>query len=128
MARNRTPLKKAEVAGRTIVNPGRYGDRKTPSGARPVGDPYPRMTEDQKRWWQEFAEDMPWLSSSHRTLLRLACYHAARLEAGGEFGVSATQALSGLLSKLGATPVDETKVSWAEDDDDPDGAFFGRAN
>jgi hypothetical protein len=67
---------------------------------------------------------MPWLNASHRILLRLACYHAARLDEDGEFGVSATQALSSLLSKLGATPVDESKVSPVDGNDDND--WFSR--
>lgn len=75
--------------------------------------------------WAEMVGDMPWLNSSHRVLLRLACYHAARLDEDGEFGVSATQALSSILSKLGATPVDETKVNHGDgDEDDPDEALF----
>lgn len=86
------------------------------------------MTEAQKDCWREFAAEMPWLHSAHRTLLRLACYHAARLDTDADFGVSATQALSSILSKLGATPVDETKVTHAGDgeDEDPAEAFFTR--
>ena len=46
-----------------------------------------------------------------------------------EFGVSATQALSSILSKLAATPVDETKVTMPDgDDSDPADKFFGRPN
>jgi hypothetical protein len=37
-----------------------------------------------------------------------------------DFGVSATQALSSILSKLGATPIDETKVRHDDgSEDDP---------
>jgi hypothetical protein len=87
------------------------------------------MTDEQKECWREFVQDMPWLHSAHRTLLRLACYHAARLDTDADFGVSATQALSSILSKLGATPVDETKVLHGDgDDDDPAEAFFTRPN
>ena len=87
------------------------------------------MTDAQKAVWSEMVGDMPWLNSSHRVLLRLACYHAARLDEGGDFGVSATQALSSILSKLGATPVDETKVNHGDgDDEDPADEYFGRPN
>lgn len=88
------------------------------------------MTDEQKECWREFVGDMPWLHSAHRTLLRLACYHAARLDTAAEFGVSATQALSSILSKLGATPVDETKVMHGDggDDEDPAEAYFSRPN
>jgi hypothetical protein len=37
--------------------------------------------------------------------------------------------LSAILSKLGATPVDETRVTApSEDDEDPSDKFFGRPN
>jgi len=39
------------------------------------------------------------------------------------------QALGAALSKLGATPTDETKVNHGgEGDEDPDDEFFGRPN
>lgn len=128
MARNRTPQSKAEVSGAALNHPGRFKDRKAPKNVKPVGEPYLRMTDAQKECWYELAGEMPWLNSAHRVLLRLACYHAARLDEGGDFGVSATQALSSILSKLGATPVDETKVTHGDDEDDEDEKFFGRPN
>ncbi|GAA0715266.1 hypothetical protein [Dokdonella soli] len=46
-----------------------------------------------------------------------------------EFGVSATQALSSILSKLGATPVDETKVNHDDgEEEDPLDRFFCKPN
>lgn len=129
MARNRTPLAKAEVSGAAVNHPGRFKDRKTPK-AKSLGLPYANMTDPEKECWQEMAGDMPWLNAGHRVLVRLACYHAARLNEGGEFGVSATQALSSILSKLGATPVDETKVNHGGDgEEDPADQYFnGRPN
>jgi hypothetical protein len=129
MARPRLPAGKAEASGAALINPARFKDRTAPKKVRPLGEPYLTMTDQQKIVWHEMAGDMPWLNSSHRILVRLACYHAARLEEGGEFGVSATQALSSILSKLGATPVDETKVNHdAGDAEDPEDKFFGRPN
>ena len=90
--------------------------------------PGDKQTAAQKKAWKEFASEMSWLNSSHRVLLRLACIWVARMDdPDADFGVSATQALSSILSKLGATPVDESKV--AHDDggeDDPDEKFFKR--
>ena len=129
MARPRLPQAKAEASGAVVKNAGRFDGRKPPKRTRPVGEPYARMTPEQKACWAEFAAEMPWLHSAHRTLLRLACYHAARLDTDEEFGVSATQALSSILSKLGATPVDETKVAHSDDiESDPADEFFGRPN
>lgn len=127
MARNRTPLAKAHVSGAAMKHPERYGNRTTNKQARPIGDPYKNMTTGQKACWHEMAGDMPWLNSAHRVLLRLACVYAARLNERGEFGVSATQALTSILSKLGATPVDECRVMHlAGDEEDPDDVYFGR--
>lgn len=128
MAKPRLPQAKAEASGAALKNPGRFKDRKAPK-AKALGIPYANMTEAEKEVWQEMAGDMPWLNAGHRVLVRLACYHAARLNEGGEFGVSATQALSSILSKLGATPVDETKVNHGDGDDEDDAdKFFGRPN
>lgn len=128
MARPRLPVDKAEAAGAALKNPGRHAGRNKPKGTRPLGAPYRVMTAAQKRAWKEFAAEMPWLNSSHRVLLRLACLWAARLDdPDAEFGVSATQALSSILSKLGATPVDESKVSHGDSgDEDPEDSFFNR--
>lgn len=127
MAKGRLPQAKADASGAALKNPGRFKDRKAPKRTRPIGAPYASMTEEQQRCWHELAGDMPWLHSAHRTLLRLACYHAARLETEADFGVSATQALSSILSKLGATPVDETKVIHGDDgDEDPADSYFTR--
>lgn len=128
MARPRLPAAKAEVAGAALINPERFRGRKSQSRPRPLGDPYARMTDPQKEAWDEFRAEMPWLNSTHRPLVRLACIWTAKMDEG-DFGVSATQALSSILSKLGATPVDETKVNHGEDgDDDPADAFFTRPN
>lgn len=125
MARPRLPQQKAETSGAVVVNPGRFKDRKKPKKTRPLGQPYAAMTECQQGYWHDMAVDMPWLNSSHRLLLRLACIWAAKLD-DSDFGISATNALSAILSKLGATPVDESKVNHGEgEEDDPADKFFG---
>lgn len=128
MARPRLPQAKAEVSGAVIHDAGRFTDRKKPKGVRPLGEPYLKMTDAQKEAWQEYRYELPWLNSSHRPLLRLACIWTAKMDEA-DFGVSATQALSSILSKLGATPVDETRVNHGdESDEDPADQFFGRPN
>jgi hypothetical protein len=83
------------------------------------------MTDDQKRVWAECQLDMPWLKSGHRLLLRQVCVLAARMDTETDMGISAHQALSAMLSKLGATPTDESKVSFdAGEDEDPADKFF----
>lgn len=127
MPRNRLPQKKAEASGAVLKNAGRYKKRKPASAARPVGKPYVGMKAAETKYWREFVAELPWLNSGHRVLLRIACQLSARMDAG-ELGVSAAHALSSILSKLGATPVDETKVAQGDggEETDPGEEFFGR--
>jgi hypothetical protein len=126
MARGRLPAEKAAASGAAIKNPQRFQDRKAPKRTRPVGEPYANMTDDQKAAWEEFRYELPWLNSGHRALLRLVCILTARMN-DPEFGVSAMHALSSALSKLGATPVDETKVNHGGDEEeDSTNKFFTR--
>lgn len=129
MPRQQTPKAKAEVSGAALNHPGRFKDRKGPKNTRPVGKPYVGMEPNEVTYWEEFVAELPWLHSGHRVLLRMACRLAAQLD-GDDFGVSKAQALSSILSKLGATPVDETKVNHGGDDEttDPGEGFFGRPN
>lgn len=126
MARPRLPQAKAEASGAILKNAGRFVGRKAPKGMRPLGEPYAGMSEIERRYWAEFAAELPWLNSGHRVLLRLTCQLSARMDGDEDMGVSATQALSSLLSKLGATPVDETRVTHGGDEEteDPAEAFF----
>lgn len=125
MARARLPASKAKAAGADVKNPGRFRDRKAPKGAKPLGEPYAKMNVGERKAWAELKAEMPWLHASHRPLVRLACYWMAKLDGRKDFGVSATQALSSILSKLGATPVDETKVAHGGDvETDPADKYF----
>lgn len=129
MSNPRQPAAKAEATGAAIKNPGRHAARKAPKGTRPLGNPYAKMTDPEQAAWLEFADELPWLNSSHRALLQLACRLRARLNDDPEMGVNAMQAYSAILSKLAATPVDETKVSYGDDgEEDPADAYFGRPN
>lgn len=124
MPRPRLPAKKAETSGAAIKNAGRFADRKTAKRQRPVGEPYASLTAAEKAVWIECSSEMPWLNSGHRLLLRMVCKLSARMD-DPEMGVNALQALGSALSKLGATPVDETKVNHGgEEDEDPADEFF----
>lgn len=125
MARPRVPLEKALASGAAQHDPQRFRNRKAPK-AKPLGAPYVVMSEGEKAAWLDMAGDMPWLRSGHRVLLRLASQIVARMDEGEQLPISAINSLSVILSKLGATPVDETKVNHAGDgDEDPDDRFFG---
>lgn len=127
MPKPRLPAKKAEVSGAAVINAGRFKDRKTPK-ARPLGQPYAKMNEAQSEAWAEFADELPWLTAAHRPLLRIACILRVAMDEP-DVGVNKIQTYSAILSKLGATPVDETKVQHGDgDEEDPADQFFGRPN
>jgi hypothetical protein len=125
MARPRLPKAKAEVSGAHLKDPGRFKGRAVPTRTRPVGEPYKSMTDSQKVAWAEFQKELPWLNSSHRALLQVACVLRARLNDDPDMGVNAIATYSAVLSKLAATPVDETKVSVPDgEEEDPAAKFF----
>lgn len=127
MAAPRLPAKKAAASGAALKNPGRFKDRKTPKRIRAIGKPYKGMTPEQVEVWTECEANMPWLHSGHRLLLRQVCILSARMATDPDMGVSALQALGAALSKLGATPTDETKVNHGDDgEEDPADEFFAR--
>lgn len=117
MPAHRLPVEAARVTGAAARSPGRHAERKKPRGTRAIGEPYAKMTVDEKGQWFEFVRDLPWLNSSHRVILRMACKLTVDMD-GDEFGVSKAQALSSILSKLGATPADESKVASSGDDEE----------
>ena len=125
MPKPRLPASKAAVSGAAIINAGRFKDRKAPKGTRPLGEPYVSMSEPEQNAWHEFASELPWLNSSHRALVQVACRLRARLNTDADMGVNALQAYSAVLSKLAATPVDESKVSMPDgDESDPTDKYF----
>jgi len=126
MARSRTPNDKAAVSGADRIHPGRFADRKTPKKARPLGEPYARLNDEQQEVWLEMADLGPWLRSHDRIMLEISCRMIARMRTESEFGVSAIQALSSILSKLGFSPTDVTKVKHDDGDEgEPEDRFFG---
>ena len=125
MARPRTPTMKAHVTGAALRNAGRYAGRAIPSGATDIGQPPACLTPAQADAWQEFVAELPWLNSGHRAVLQIAAVLRARLIADPDMGVNAMQAYSAVLSKLGATPADESRVAMPDPvEDDPAERFF----
>jgi hypothetical protein len=124
MARPRLTPAKAEAGGAAVINAGRFKDRKSPKRRRPLGEPYATMDDNQCVYWAEFQMEMPWLSSGDRLLVRAACQLASRMD-DGDLPVAAISTLGTILSKLGATPTDITKVQHGDDEDeDPDEHHF----
>jgi hypothetical protein len=129
VARPRLPQAKAEASGAALINAGRFKDRVAPKGTRALGEPYKAMNDGQKEAWEEFRDELPWLNSSHRALLQIACVLRNRINTDPDMGVNALATYSAVLSKLAATPVDETKVSMPDGEEaDPADRFFNRSH
>ena len=74
--------------------------------------------DDQREIWDEFNADFPWLGRSDRALVRLAVDLQMMIN-GGDAPVAVYAQMRLLLSSMGGTPVDRSKVN-APDDDDKD--------
>lgn len=118
MARPRNPLGKAKVEGRDQHDAKRFKDRKEPAVTDEIGRPPAWMGEEQRKVWEQFCKELPWLNGSHRALLEIATTIRAKLVSGGEVGVQALGLLRQCLGQMGATPADATKVSVPNDEDD----------
>jgi hypothetical protein len=121
MANRRTPTPKALVSGAEIKNPARLKDRlASVNGRKPLGDPPERLNEAEREAWRDFADTLPWLARPHRAIVELTCRLRVRIESGEVWGVNAVSAYSSMLSKLGASPIDDSRVHWPADEEADD--------
>jgi hypothetical protein len=120
----RQPTAKARITGAAAKNPQRHRNRNNPA-ASPLGDPSPFLDQDQKEAWHKFLAEIPWLVAADRAMLEVASILRARFQAeGGYLGVNHIQVYSAILSKLGATPADRSRITPADDEPAED-EFFG---
>jgi hypothetical protein len=70
--------------------------------------------------WRTLASEVPWLNSSHRSVVGIASEILGKLIANEEVNVNALNLLRLCLSQLGATPVDASRISMPDDDDEED--------
>jgi hypothetical protein len=122
MPRPRTPELKARATGAAIIHPGRHKDRKAPKLSR-LGNPSKHLTDGGIVAWEGFKRELPWLTEGHRALVEVASNLRGRLIDDEEVGVNALSLLQVCLSKLGATPTDETKLNIGDDGDEADPLF-----
>jgi hypothetical protein len=123
MPRPRTPLAKAKATGRTLHDPKRFENRKEPKSTGPLGSPPKWMTNPgQREAWETFADELPWLNHSHRSLVGIASEIRGKLISGDEVSVNGLNLLRLCLGQMGATPVDSSKITLPEQEDEPDPA------
>ena len=123
MPNHRTPALKAAVTGTADRNPQRFKDRKEPS-APALGEASVFLNDFGKIAWESFKRELPWLAESDRALVEIASTVRGRLIAGEDVGTTALSMLQSILSKMGASPADRSKVSGGDDEPEED-EFFG---
>lgn len=121
--RPRLPQEVAKVTGAITKNPQMFRNRAEPK-VKSLGPAPKRFTEPQKEIWDEFNADFPWLGRSDRRVVGLAVLLQHEID-GGEAPLAAFAQMRLLLSSMGGTPVDRTKVSAPDDEaEDPADEFL----
>ena len=122
--RPRLPQEVAKITGAATVNAGRYKNRSTPK-VRSLGPPPKRYCEDKAAIWNEFNDDFPWLGRSDRRLVGLAVDMQHQIETQDDLPVAVYAQMRLLLSSMGGTPVDRSKVMMREEESaDPADEFL----
>lgn len=117
------PVAKAKVTGAAARNPKRHSKRADPVTGVLGGAPI-HLEKFAKRAWERFRAELPWLTSSDRALLEVACIIRAEMLRGEVVGIQKLNTYQAVLSKLGATPTDRSKVNVPDEEPEED-EFFG---
>lgn len=120
MGNPRQPAAKASMTGAASKNPGRHRTRKDPPQGRPLGDPSAFLDDDGKRAWEGFKRELPWLLESDRAIVEIAAKLRGLILSGADVGEGKMKLLQTILSKLGASPSDRTKIVYGDDEEERD--------
>ena len=124
MSRPRLPQDVAKITGAVAKNAGRFEGRSSPK-VRSLGPAPKKFNEEQKRIWDEFNDDYPWLGRSDRQIVGIACRLQYMVETEVEVPVAVFTQLRMTLSAMGGTPVDRSKVGAPDEPDkDPADEYF----
>lgn len=115
---------KAAAIGAEIKNPARFAGRKEPK-VDAIGGAPAHLPLFAKRAWARFKTELPWLTAADAALLEIASVVRGEMLAGEIPGVTKLSMYQSVLSKLGATPTDRSKVAMPDDDKDEEDEFFG---
>jgi hypothetical protein len=115
MTRNRLPVEVASITGADKRNPGRFKGRSDPV-VKSLGSSPKLFSPAQILIWDEFNADFPWLGRSDRRLVGLAVRLQHTIDTDPDCPVAVFAQMRMLLSAMGGTPVDRSKVSAPEDD------------
>ena len=123
MGNPRTPAAKAKVTGAAALHPGRHASRSDPK-VKGLGNPSSFLDEHGRQAWEGFKAELPWLAESDRAMVEIASLVRGRILSGTDVGVTAMSMLQSVLSKLGGSPADRSKVTVPDEPSEED-EFFG---
>lgn len=123
MANPRTPVAKAKATGAALKNPGRHKSRTDPKSTA-LGKPSTFLDKHGQQAWEAYRLELPWLMEADRSLVEIASSVRGRLLGGEDVGVTALSMLQSILSKMGGSPADRSKVTTGDDEPQED-EFFG---
>ena len=130
MPRPRLPTDRLELTGAFAKNPQRRAVRAgEPRPTVPLGDPPRQLDRAQSAVWRELAGLAPWLTAADRIALELTARLLVTLRANDGLPAPHHAQLVALLTRLGLTPADRSKINapQPEEEVDPAEAFFGTA-
>ena len=120
----RLPALKARITGAAAKNPARFKDRANPKVAK-VSEPPAYLSPAARRSWRMFVRRLPWLTAADEAMLAIAAMIQGQLMDREDVGVAKLSLYQSVLSKLGASPTDRTKVAMPDDDEEEEDEFFG---
>ena len=121
MPNPRTPTAKAKATGADVQHPGRHADRKEPAG-RPLGEAPDYLDDFGVKAWEGFKRELPWLMESDRAVMEVCAKVRGEIISGDDVGVTKLSMYQSMLSKLGATPADRSRISVQDEEDEDE--FF----
>lgn len=116
MPNHRTPVAKAKVTGAAIKDPGRHAERSEPAG-KSLGEASGFLDEHGQRAWEGFKRELPWLMESDRPIVEVCSIVRGELLSGDDVGVTRLSMYQSMLSKLGATPADRSRILMQDEEE-----------
>ena len=126
MSRPRVPQAVAKATAAAAKNPQRFRERRSPkAGELGAAGAWLKRTPGAVAAFNALKRELPWLKESHRVVVEMAAQLRALLASKEGLGLAGRQELRRLMSVLGATPADESRVNIADgDEEDPDEEHF----
>src|SRR3954466_920921 len=101
----------ARITGRAKASPGRFRNKLDSSPPR-LGHAPSHLDSDQKRCWETFRREAPWLTGADAALVEIASRLRSRMmHDGWESSVAMLNLLRSCLTAMGCSPVGRNRVA-----------------